>query len=618
MVIKGKSRSAASQLAAYLQRLGKNERIEILEHNSPHATLSGSFRDWEILAEATQGEKSLYHAQINPDARYTMTPEQWQRAADVLEAELGLTDHPRAIVLHERDGREHIHVVWQRCNVDTMTLISDSWNYLAHEKASLALEQEFGHEHVPGKHAKRDRDQQPDFPRQETTQAEQQQAERTGIDPRERKEAITALFQQCDNGQAFTAALAEQGYILAQGDRRDYVLVDPAGEVHSLGRQIKDVKAKELREFMADIDRETLPTVEQAKALTASQVHTPTQQQPPTPEPPQPDISQEELADLEKALKAMYEQERQNLEERYKAERAQIIQGSSRDIAENLESRHAMKEAELARFFRKAEEYSDDWIRKLVDIRQQRWNPATAEQKRLERQQQIDAIRNIHRIERDTTIQTLKLQRDQQLEDLKAQQQKPEEPSYKLTAAEIETLKQAVADRHAQEVQKLKDFHAAEIIQLRRVLDLDISKKLADTDALQEAERNRKTRELFPERAALDKFIEAIKGRINPTGKAEDMADRDKKWNALIDRQEQQRMDKRVQLDQSKEQDINDLKERHAQKIREEKAKAEADLARYIRQEENARKLLAELEQDQRQKELRQPRDGPEPPTPTR
>ncbi|WP_374142216.1 hypothetical protein [Sphingomonas sp.] len=47
-----------------------------------------------------------------------------------------------------------MHVVWARTDLDTMTLRSDSQNYHAHERASLRLEQEFGHELVPGKHAR--------------------------------------------------------------------------------------------------------------------------------------------------------------------------------------------------------------------------------------------------------------------------------------------------------------------------------------------------------------------------------------------------------------------------------------------------------------------------------
>ena len=514
MIIKGTSRGNPKQLAAHLQRTDTNERISILELNSPTDDLAETFRDWQFLSTGTKGSKGLYHANISPGAGYTMTPEQWERAADVLAEKLGLSHQPRTIILHEKDGREHIHIVWARTDVDTMTLKSDSENYRKHEEASLALELEFGHELVPGKHAKRDREKQPEFPRAETTHDEWQQAERTGLSPGERKEQITALFQQCDSGQAFTAALAEQGYILAQGDRRDYVLVDPAGEVHSLGRQIKDLKAKELRAFMNDVDRDTLPTVAQAKdlqqenALTTSQVHTLTEQ-------PSPDAPAQ-----------------------------------------------------------------------------------TPEQ---------------------PPAQTQQPEPPKPPEPVSA----PEQPSYKLTQAEILELERAVTDRQAKEAQKLKNLQSAELNQLRSVLDRDAAEKMAHLAAMQEAERKRQHKKIYPERATgIAGWVEDVKGHLNKTAAAKAKADRDKEWADFLARQEQKRADKLDSLKQNKNQELNDLGERHAQKLREQKAQAVKDLTRYIQEEEAARRLLAEEKERQRQRQLEEEqtkkRGGPEPPSPTR
>lgn len=305
MIIKGASRRGPDQLAVHLQRTDTNGRVEVLELQSPHDTLAETFRDWQLLATNTRGNKGLYHANIDPAEQYQMTPEQWQRAVAVLEEELGLAGQPRAIVLHEKHGRQHIHVVWSRTDLDTMTLRSDSLNYQAHERASYRLEEEFGHEHVPGKHAKRDRDKQPEFPKSEVNHAEWQQGERSRVDPRERKAALTALYEQSDSGQTFKAALEEKGYILARGDRRDFVVLDEAGSVLSLGRQLQGVKAAELRERMAGIDREALPTVEEAKAIQEQrqQERQKEARQPEapqtTPEPPQP--SQEPAPTLQQA-----------------------------------------------------------------------------------------------------------------------------------------------------------------------------------------------------------------------------------------------------------------------------------------------------------------------------
>ena len=267
MIIKGKSRGSPVQLARHLLRTDTNETVNIVQLDSPTGSLREALRDWQLIAAGTRGSLGLYHANISPEARYAMTPDQWQRAADVLEKELGFDGQPRAVVVHEKHGRQHIHVVWQRTDIDTMTLVPDSFNYVAHERASLALEKEFGHEHVPGKHAKRDREKQPEFPKAEISHAEWQQAERAGADPHAFKDAITAIYKACDSGQAFQSALAQHGFVLAKGDRRDYVLVDQDSQIYSLARQIKGVTAKDLRAFMADVDREAIPTVEQAKTL---------------------------------------------------------------------------------------------------------------------------------------------------------------------------------------------------------------------------------------------------------------------------------------------------------------------------------------------------------------
>lgn len=277
MIIKGKSRAGPSQLARHLARTDTNERVAILQLDSA-GTPEQAFRDWQTYTLATRGKLGLYHANIDPDAKYAMSDEQWMRAVDILEEELGLQGQPRAVVMHEKHGRAHIHVVWARADMEAMRLRSDSNNYLAHERASLRMEQEFGHEHVPGKHAKRDRESQPEFPRAEISHDDWQQAERGApANHRDRKAQVTALYEASDTGPAFKAALEDAGYVLAKGDRRDFVILDADARVHSLGRQISGVKAAELRAFMTDIDPESLPGVKEARQALRDR--------PPDPEP---------------------------------------------------------------------------------------------------------------------------------------------------------------------------------------------------------------------------------------------------------------------------------------------------------------------------------------------
>lgn len=320
MIIKGKSRAGPSQLARHLGRADTNERVELLELAWGGTSVQEAFRDWQVISEGTKGRLGLYHANIDPDAKYAMTRDQWLRAVEVLEEELGLHGQPRAIVMHEKNGREHIHVVWARTDMDTMKLRSDSMNYQAHERASLRLEQEFGHEHVPGKHAKRDREAQPEFPTAEAQHDEWQQGERGGMNHRERKAQVKGLYEASDTGPAFKAALEDAGYVLARGDRRDFVILDTDAKVHSLGRQLPGVTAKDLRAFMADIDPDSLPSVKEARAILRDterpeSKRDPNQSEPSPSELPAPEATEADRQRIDKLRAAILERHSVELKE---------------------------------------------------------------------------------------------------------------------------------------------------------------------------------------------------------------------------------------------------------------------------------------------------------------
>ena len=266
MIVKGKPRSGPAQLAAYLMRVDEGEHPTLLHLDYGDDDLRKAFIEWDSIGELTRGEKTLYHAQIAPDPRYKMTPEQYIRAAKILAEDLGMKDHPFAAVLHDGGDNPHLHVVFQRADTETMKLWDDSYNYVKHESASKRMELEFDHELVPGKHAKRDREKQPEFPRQEMTQDEAQQEKRTGLSAADRKAEITALHAAADSGQAFKAALEEAGYLLAKGER-GYLVVDQAGGHTVLSRNIKGLKQKDVEAFMAGVELDKLPTIEEAQAI---------------------------------------------------------------------------------------------------------------------------------------------------------------------------------------------------------------------------------------------------------------------------------------------------------------------------------------------------------------
>jgi hypothetical protein len=267
MVIKGSARGGAASLAAHLLRTDTNEKMELRELRGVVAeNLTDALLEMEAVASGARSTRHFYHASLNTRADELLTPEQERRAIDRLEAELGLTDQARAVVAHVKEGRAHLHVVWSRIDLETMTAIPDSHNYRRHELVARELEREFGHARVQGAHIERDGVERPD---RTPAHAEMQIAERTGLTPQEAKAEITAIWQRTDNGAAFQAALAEEGWILAAGDRRDFVVIDRHGGTHSLARRVEGAKAKDIRERLADLDPASLPSAAEARAIQA-------------------------------------------------------------------------------------------------------------------------------------------------------------------------------------------------------------------------------------------------------------------------------------------------------------------------------------------------------------
>jgi hypothetical protein len=265
VVIKGTSCAGARRLAVHLTRTDTNERAEVREITGVAAEdLRGALLEMEAVAAGTRTTKPFYHASINTRADERLTEEQRAYAIGQLEEKLGLAGQPRVVVVHEKEGREHCHIVWSRIDLDHMRAISDSHNYRKHEEVARDLEREFGHERVQGAHAERDGKERPG---RTPSHEEMLQAERGAVSPNEAKALVTELWRQADSGQSFQTALENEGWLLARGDRRDFVVIDPNGGTHSLARRVEGAKAKDIRARMADVDPELLPGVAEARTV---------------------------------------------------------------------------------------------------------------------------------------------------------------------------------------------------------------------------------------------------------------------------------------------------------------------------------------------------------------
>jgi len=278
MIIKGKSRAKPVSLTVHLSNETMNEHVALIEtRGTVAADLHGALIEMAAVAAGTKCEKPLYHAAISPEPPHLLTPEQREEAVDALEKELGLDGHPRVIVLHEKLGRQHIHVVWSRIDIQTMKAVHDGHNYRKHEKVARDLERRFGHPRVQGAHHERDGVKRPE---RTPSRAELRQEERTGISGKAVRAEVTEAFRSSDTPEAFKQALEDRGMILAKGDRRDFVIVDKAGGVHSLARRIEGIRAADLRAFMAPLDRDSLLSIEDLKFVIEERSHAARQAKP--------------------------------------------------------------------------------------------------------------------------------------------------------------------------------------------------------------------------------------------------------------------------------------------------------------------------------------------------
>ena len=265
MVINGGSRSNAGELAHHLLRADTNERVMVREIDGVSASdLRGALLEMEAMGSGSRSGKRLYHANIDWRHDETMTDAQKAQAVADLGRELGLENQPRAVVEHVKAGREHLHIVWLRIDTDTMTAISDSHNFRKHELVARELERQFGHERVQGAHIERDGVERPE---RCPSDPEMMQAARTSLDPEAAKARLRELWGMADTGKAFAATLEDAGWMLARGDKRGFVALDPMGGTHLVGKDITGLTAAKVRDRLADLD--ALPGVDAARQQLA-------------------------------------------------------------------------------------------------------------------------------------------------------------------------------------------------------------------------------------------------------------------------------------------------------------------------------------------------------------
>lgn len=273
MYIKGGSRRAIKFWAKHLEDVKTNDRVELIEKRGLAADgLKEMLMEMQENAELTRCENFMYIASFSPALGEVLTDEQWDRAYEIFEQERGIPEgQPRIIYEHEKEGRIHRHVVWDRIDQEKQKAFADGFNLKACDAAEKRIEAELDLTRTP---SYLNRDPEADPLKRNPKSWETFRGMKSGIDAVAVKAQVTAIFRESENAAEFVEGLEYCGYRLCSGNRRDLVILDQAGEAHSLARRLEGVNTKELKAFMEGYDRASLPTVTQATQQLRDRIKT--------------------------------------------------------------------------------------------------------------------------------------------------------------------------------------------------------------------------------------------------------------------------------------------------------------------------------------------------------
>lgn len=264
MIFKGSQRSGAKALADHLMNNRDNDHVTCLDlRGFSTDELHGALAEMHAISKATQCKKFMFSLSLNPPQDHVGTEQEFLNAADRTEQALGLDGQPRAVVVHEKEGRCHAHVVWSRIDVDELKAIHLGRFKLALRDLSRDLFLDHGWA-LPDGLATYGNKSPLNF-----TLEEWQAAKRQRLDPREIKQVFQQAWERCDSQLGFKNALEDRGYFLARGDRRGFVALDVDGNVYSIAKWTGLI-AKEVKAKLGS--PENLPSVDEAQSNIRSKI----------------------------------------------------------------------------------------------------------------------------------------------------------------------------------------------------------------------------------------------------------------------------------------------------------------------------------------------------------
>ena len=245
-------------LATHLARVDDNERIFLRTRGLSADTIADAIAELGLMALGCRASKPLIHSWASPSMTYSDAD--WDRHREAFEGEFGLTGFPCLEVFHLKYGEggrtaSHVHRIYLRVDLDGRAVptshsaarqekVSRISEFMASERFTsgvfnasiISRLREEGRPEIADAMVRAGLDKTKAVAA--PTSAERATAERLedlAVDEVWRRCAVA--WRRSDSGMAFSAAVAESGLRLAQGEKCP-VIVTPAGAAHPLLRAI--------------------------------------------------------------------------------------------------------------------------------------------------------------------------------------------------------------------------------------------------------------------------------------------------------------------------------------------------------------------------------------------
>ena len=264
MILYASQRGRSAELAAHLLNGDQNDHVTVHEiRGFVSQDVAGALREAYAMSRGTRCKQFLFSVSLNPPEDADVPIEVFEGAIEDIERKLNLIDQPRIVVFHEKNGRRHCHVVWSRIDTDKLKAVHMSHFKMKLMDVSQALFLKHGWKLPKGMQKGQKKS------RLAFTREEYRQAVRLLEDPEALKAMFLESWERSDSKATFARALEENGFYLAKGDRRGYVVVDLKGGIYSLTRWL-DIGTRDLKARLGK--PEDLPDIGQAKAYLASRM----------------------------------------------------------------------------------------------------------------------------------------------------------------------------------------------------------------------------------------------------------------------------------------------------------------------------------------------------------